>query len=545
MATTKWHAASFAMVVSATMASGCCPRNPQAGTAVSAHGNTDWHIDTANEFLFGTDMSGNVTAANHAPGTWTRRHMHVGETNAAHFYADPGRSATGADKDATNGIDGAMLFFYAGHGAPTLWNTLGDNASQSSCLLGDCRDRTAGSRYYWQCSCEVFAHGPETCTGGGWAYGCPEGFDGSADSAAMRNVYERWGPALSKELRMACGASTSAYCHEAQANAIWDNFNNVGLDVADSFIQGLMIWGSVVPLCITTGGADVTTTPLYDTAFTSAANASGAYYHIQWGTSFAKQRRVPLLRIPDLLPVFGLRPYPLPDRLRGVKLERSGDLMVSKDGSAAEGYELRVNPKSGAVYLRGKRLSPAHGKPLTEEQAREASRRFLEARGMAEPAASEPEISAQMVASRPIEKGARSTPPMQKAVTYLVRRTVDVGGTPVPVIGDGGKIELFLNPDGSVYRMAKVWRQLGPAKRVVPVKPYETALVEARRTLGDAEPAYRLDSWDFGYQEADGNVDQQELRAAYHFAFVAVERGDGEKGVIGRPPRMVIVAAQK
>ena len=41
----------------------CCPTNPPADTAIAAHGNTDWHIDTAHEFLFGTDMGGDIPIA--------------------------------------------------------------------------------------------------------------------------------------------------------------------------------------------------------------------------------------------------------------------------------------------------------------------------------------------------------------------------------------------------------------------------------------------------------------------------------------------------
>ena len=259
----------------------CCPHNPQLNSAISAHGNTDWHIDTANEFLTGNDMGGSATAANHCPSSWTTRHMHVGLTNTDHFYYDPDLSATGDDDDATNGIDKAMLFFYAGHGSPTSWSTLGNSATQDNVSLGDCPG-TGYLRYYWQCSCQVFAHGPSSCTGSTHAYTCPGDFDGSADSWSMRNVYERWGPALTPDLRMAGGASSSAYCHENQMNRIWNNYNNNGFDVADSFIDGLAV-SFVVPLCITLGGSDVTLTPLYDLTFTNQANTSGdSYYHIQY-----------------------------------------------------------------------------------------------------------------------------------------------------------------------------------------------------------------------------------------------------------------------
>jgi len=160
----------------AFLISACCGNDPPQNYVITAHGNTDWHIDTVEEFLFGTDMSGSSTASNHCPDSWFRRHMHVGLTNTNQFYYDSDLITTGDDSDPTNGIDQAMLFFYAGHGNPTIWNTLGNNATQANMSLGDCL-----LRYYWECSCEVFAHGPMNCTGSTHVYTCPGNFDGSAD----------------------------------------------------------------------------------------------------------------------------------------------------------------------------------------------------------------------------------------------------------------------------------------------------------------------------------------------------------------------------
>jgi len=112
--------------------------NPGLNTAIAAHGNTDWHIDTANEFLFGTDMGGATTASNHCPNSWTRRHIHIGLTNTNHFYYDGDLITSGDDTDTTSGIDTAMLFFYAGHGfPPSSWDTLGNKADVSNVSIGD------------------------------------------------------------------------------------------------------------------------------------------------------------------------------------------------------------------------------------------------------------------------------------------------------------------------------------------------------------------------------------------------------------------------
>ena len=105
-----------------------------------------------------------------------------------------------------------VLVTNAGHGHPEFWHTLGNDAVQGDMNLGD--GPSGLLRYFWQCSCETFAHGPQSCPSSSFVYACPEDFDGSSDSASMRNVYERWGPVLGDDLRLACGVSTDAWCHE-------------------------------------------------------------------------------------------------------------------------------------------------------------------------------------------------------------------------------------------------------------------------------------------------------------------------------------------
>ena len=40
----------------------------------------------------------------------------------------------------------------------------------------------------------------------------------------MCYVFQRWGPALTSDLRMACGGSTSMYCHTEQVNRAWSDY---------------------------------------------------------------------------------------------------------------------------------------------------------------------------------------------------------------------------------------------------------------------------------------------------------------------------------
>ena len=224
--------------------------NPPLNGILAAHGNTDWHIDTANEFLFGKNMAGQQTATHHAPDSWPKSHIHTGLSSTAKYYYDKSVVSTGEDTNIPNGIDRTMLFFYAGHGNPTLWSALGDFASQGSVRLANIVGG-GNLRYYWQCSCEVFAHGPQICTPQTtFNYACPDKFNGAANSVAMRNVFQRWGAALSTDLRMACGGSTEMYCHTDQVDRVWSDYAN-HYTVAQMFLDGFGQGGAygVVPLC--------------------------------------------------------------------------------------------------------------------------------------------------------------------------------------------------------------------------------------------------------------------------------------------------------
>lgn len=525
-------------------AAGCCPKNPTLNSAISAHGNTDWHVDTANEFLFGTDMAGANTAANHCPGTWTRRHMHVGLTNTNHFYYDKDLTSAGEDTNATNGIDRAMLFFYAGHGAPTHWNTLGNDASQGSMRLGDCQNDNKGIlRYYWQCSCKVFAHGPRTCADAGFEYACPGGFDGSADSYNMRNVYERWGKVLSPQLRMACGASTPAYCHESQVNRIWDRYNNMGLDVADAFIDGLNVWG-VVPLCITMGGADVNTTPLVtDTAFTNQPNSAGtSHYHIQYLSSFAATPRISsksTAQIPRALPVYNLQPLPLPKKFQNMKFSTSGNVMVARDDMLKEPIEVKINRLSGAIYLKRKG-AVIKEKMLDENMYLSQAKNILRQYELMEMQMHEPTGSKMMIGTVPVKDNGKTVATALKSVSVEFKRYVEYQGAKIDVLGDGGTITVRMNGDGSLQSASKIWRPIAATKSLVPVKRYEEALAEAKGQL-EKEEKYQLDAWGWGYKESDGNASQQRLAIVYQFAFVPKQ----EKEMIDFPPRLIEIRGQK
>jgi hypothetical protein len=512
-------------------------------SAKAAHGNTDWHIDTANEFLFGKDMANNNTAANFAPAGWTKTHIHVGQSNAAHFYDDKSRIATADDTDATNGIDKPMLFFYAGHGNPTTWNTLGNNGHQTDVLLGN----LAGGgqlRYYWQCSCEVFAHGPQVCSGSDCDYSAPENFDGSADSAAMRNVFERWGPAIGNDLRMACGVSTLAYCHEGNVNAIWDDFNNHGMSVADAFIEGL---GSdtVKPLCITRGGSDITKTPLYDATFTNRRNSSGtSHLHILYAGG--TQTDHPVIKWkPDMVPLKLLRvrlvppgdPVEFKRRLINVdQVEHFRDAQIA--GGAAV---VRRNPESGALHLRavGTAAVAAPRSLKTEQAQRQTALDFVGRIGWTGNDVGIIRYKKLLTASMPVGGKAADITRGEKGAVVTISRRLQNGKLALDVLGRGGRIDVMLGRDGKIQAASRTWRQAEIGRDEIAIKPYAQALQEAQLKLQKPD-AYKLADWRFGYKEEAANVDQRELAVIFEFDFVPKNREE----LIDFPPQQIEVSAE-
>ncbi|MDH4223678.1 MAG: hypothetical protein OEV55_09095 [candidate division Zixibacteria bacterium] len=527
-------------LVTTLLVASCCPKNPAPNSVKTAHGNTDWHIDTAEEFLTGNDINGNPSASNHCPDTWTKTHMHVGLTNTNTYYYDKGVTAAGQDNLSTNGIDKPMLFFYAGHGAPTLFNTLGNSAYLTNMRLGNCQGSNDGTlRYYWQCSCEVFAHGPKTCTGIPYDYACPGDFDGSPDSDNMRNVYERWGPILNPALRMACGSSTLAYCHEGETNKIWDNYNNKGYDVADAFIDGLHRYTWNTPLCITTGGLFVSGTPLFDNTFTNAPNPSGSYYHIQYLSNFATTApSIFEVIIPEFLPIYELIPLPLPDPLRKYKFVEKDDWMYSTDEIKGRGPAIKVNRISGAVYLLGEQRFDEKAKPLEEKEYISLAERFIENQGLTEKDISKPAGTRMVIQRISREEKQPDIQKFQKNVTLTFKRQITLDSKTVPFVGEGGLISIQLNNDGTLFNASKVWRQIKEISRTTRAKTYEQAYNEALAQIKERD-AYKLADWTWGYEEQAGNVRQTELKAVFIFNFLPV---DPEK-IIDYPPRIIKISA--
>jgi hypothetical protein len=517
--------------------------NPPINSALSAHGNTDWHIDTANEFLFGTNMSGQQTAQHHTPDTWNKTHIHVGLTNTSNFYYDKSKVGTGADINVPNGIDRAMLFFYAGHGNPTVWSTLGDYGTQSSVLLAN----AAGGgdlRYYWQCSCEVFAHGPETCNPATtFSYGCPDKFNGAADSASMRNVFQRWGPALTGNLRMACGGSTEMYCHTDQVDRAWNDYAS-HYTVAQMFLDGFGQGGAygVVPVCMTLGGNDITKTPLYDADFTNAPNTSGnSHYYLMYpaGTQQSSASQRSATQIPAQLQKFRASPAIPPAKF--AEAARSPDHVQEIASTLIAGGRARAEhvPSTGTLHLDSAKLAAAGTKVLSEKEYVHRAASFLSEQGWQEQQAAEPTVTRYMTSSMPVGGEPSEMHEAQAGVTVQYRRVIPAGDVPIEVLGTAGIIRVQMDNEGAVLRASKAWGNLEPIGLPAAVKDLEHAQAEAMKQLNSSD-SYKLDLWKLGYRHVSDKAGHQELVPVFQFAFVPVKAHD-----MDHPPQLIEVSALK
>jgi hypothetical protein len=176
-------------------------------------------------------------------------------------------------------LGGSDLLFYLGHGTDTSFDSLEGTIELAHFYAGGASARDSSLRYFWQCSCNTFAHGPKCPTLLSGVplppddfvvqddYGCPDSFGTSPPRAKDRNAFADWGPRLGDEVRMACGSSSLARCWRLDAEEIWDNYNTKRFDVADSFIAGLHPWYFLRPVCLARGGKDPVSSALYDSRF--------------------------------------------------------------------------------------------------------------------------------------------------------------------------------------------------------------------------------------------------------------------------------------
>jgi hypothetical protein len=240
----------------------------------------------------------------HPPFGSLIRHLHRDPAipDYSPYYYDP--IYNGLDLDRSQGWEGANVILYAGRGFPIAWTTYRyaqppkDPAiSDVLACLNKVRIGDGAARYLLMLSCQVMAHGPQSCGSNPNSFGCPEAFAPSAPALqhelesctdlgvaletarGHHNVFERWRTHMSPRLRLACGGSTTLSPSGAPER-FWQAHGVLGLPVADAFLLSLSVFNDV-PLCLTKGNGRPQDTPLYDQEFVPTENLAqeGTYVY--------------------------------------------------------------------------------------------------------------------------------------------------------------------------------------------------------------------------------------------------------------------------
>jgi hypothetical protein len=519
------------------------------------------------QFLSGCDEAGHNCLPNAAPAAWQRVQLQRGEASTASFFCGKGRTQSGipcADRVAPNGIDsGPRLVFYAGHGVPTSWKAQQEDVELKRVLLGD-----QELRYFWQCSCNVMAHGVRIDLGAGLDdYYEPDSYfysAGGADDPRKRNVFARWAAAASPRLRLACGGSSGVCAESGEvANRIWDDFNNRGFDVADSFLEGVFNARGGVPLCLAQGDEAPEKSTLFDRAFVGDANSA---------EKLATDKRYLYLSYPAAfgefpLPVEGGQEPPKPgiypvihvadlavDVPPGFHADKG--LLLSQDTVEGRGAKILIEKKSRATYVRGVILD--HVIPLGSGSRKtwgdmsefyiKKAQEIIEKNGWTEALAASPQAARIVIERTRLDTRGADLQRFQKNVVVRIKRLIPVTLEPgktelVPVIGAGGEMVVQLNNDGSLRNAAKIWRPItvpgaDDKKRKVrdPLEALQALLGEAIK--GPSSPPGVVDSavpqgfeqiydlrpehvpYVWGYKEESGNCRQRDMWLVYQFTFL-------------------------
>jgi len=214
---------------------------------------------------------------------------------------------------------------------------------------------------------------------------------------------------------------------------------------------------------------------------------------------------------------------PLPGPWEMEEYQIEDEWMVTPDDVDDRGPRVRINPHSGAMYVAGSAVPIGVRMSLSEEEYIDRAWSYIDEFGWEEAFASDPVGSRMMIAAVSTEQGERQAT-VQKNVIVTFKRLLDVEGTVVPVLGEGGVMEIQMNNDGSLLNASKVWREVVEFDQWSRVKTYEEAVEQALRETGHAW-AYAVDDWAWGYVESAGNEAQEVMELVYWFWLTPNEQG--------------------
>lgn len=452
------------------------------------------------------------------------------------------------------------------------------------------------TRYAIQSMCQTLAHGPQTnCNGQSSTadYACPGYWDPfEGDWVGHRSVYDRWGEFIlnQSDIRMVCGSSTLHSPSTDGVNYLWNLLKLKDKAVADALMDSLA--GAGVAVCFTLGGGSASESPLVaDGDFVTYPNElAGTYYHLQYSEPFlgpaaddpayVSYHKVedfvqPELYFPGCLPQLAVDDSKGSDvksfdprMTYGFDMGRSEDDYWAKQPGGREGVEesltrtaIGLNEETdwfadeqfSGEFLYGshimleivpidKDLAATNGIEVTHKSSFVTLRRRID------------------VTSLPGE----SDEHLQRTKTVSDALS-EAGMSPqIPVIGPGGRITAYMNPDSSLISALRVARPVIGVTEWLQTRSPEEAYVDALKDVegglqdslfstgklhdeyqGDTptylyhDPFvldneltnvvgadgyhYRLNRWGWGYFEGAAQIEQSGMSLWYHFQFTPID----------------------
>ncbi len=488
--------------------------------------------------------------------------------DTSRFFYDAGiGGCSGEDSDPTNGIDTATVFFFVGTGDPTGWPAgLPEPGASTACM---CIGNQAVSlpnrvlpqgtlRYYWQASCQVFAHGPLRLKPGGrfMDFLAPGDFSGGDEA----DVFSRWGPAIGSGLRMACGASSRVTAGIGDVQAVWAN-KKAFFDVSDSFLVGMHSQATYIPVCLARGGGRMVSaqsvpapesSTLYDKVFISTANPNGTgdYFYLEYVKEF--EDNPPPVHAPLQGPALGYSMAEVESRNGLGIFERGRNFLGLRTGSEKRtSDDIEVFHDEGVQALPLVGGCPGNPKCLSDVELVERGRQFIARNGWMEsdlanaPTGLRLEIVSQSVrGAKPCPLGDRSAfqvtssdgQKFEKGAALVFRRVR--GKNKIPEAGLDGVIVINIAPSGDVVSAWKKWRHISGSLGQFDLD--EAALVaaesSARSLLKDEAPQYDLGRPAIVLKEVDS-------RLVPTFVFTIQPKNDDALREF--PPRILEISAEK
>lgn len=354
--------------------------------------------------------------------------------------------------------------------------------------------------------------------------------------------------------------------------------------VADAFVDTFSTTdhepSKQVALCIAHGGSEWAQSPLSDTQFTSDYNGyEETYLYLEY---FDYMDSVPMnsmpvhggraesglevlddvmLELPQELPSLDAQPGLLPE-LFAHKQHTSGaawdvytnlgDITNSFKSSPLDGISrsqasvLHFNHAAGSFSLSGD-PAPVIGDGLSKEDYIKHARNFVTTLGLTEPGFDKFRTTvARIMLSRrkpdatgPVGAGDQK---VKEAIVTFRQKAYDVrvgqDSLSLPMLGDGGFIEVKMHSDGTLSHLTKVWRRVSPFGTSVPVMSRDDAIEAALQRVPNRTD-YAVDRVRFGYKQLALDLPQSRMSPVYEVLLKPLNDKPG-----GAPPLDIDVDAQ-